>query len=98
MLVGGADIDQFQGGEDDDRYISIDAASNKNVESLFDDSGFDKANVDAHDVTNRIEERVVGFPVGRLKLTPSVQRAVAGKPVRVKLSWTTRRPGSGCAR
>jgi Ca2+-binding RTX toxin-like protein len=87
MLVGGAASDDLHGGNGDDRFITVDTVPNPKPDGVFGNEGFDTANVDAHDGAV-VEKRIVGFPVGRLKLAPRVQRAQAGEPARLKLSWT----------
>jgi hypothetical protein len=56
-------------------------------EQVFGHVGFDTANVDLLDAAH-VEQRIIGFPVGKLSLAPRVQRPKAGQPARLKVSWT----------
>jgi hypothetical protein len=99
QLIGGAGNDTLVDGAGADQLFG-DGSGDTGSDVLFSVDGVkdllsggplvDTATVDSLDVlpNGDIEKRIVGSPVGKLKLTPSRLRAQAGEPAHLKLSWT----------
>src|SRR3954471_8940438 len=76
MLAGGAQDDDLRGDAGDDHFLSVDVPAGGPMDGVFGGDGFDTANVDAGDYTSpETEKRIIGFSVGRLKLTPGTLAA-----------------------
>jgi hypothetical protein len=87
LLIGGNNGDGLKGGPGSDRYFGVDGRTD--VVSELDGDGDDTATIDSRDdLHGAIEHIEIDISaVGRMKLSPNVVRARAGKPAHVKLAW-----------
>jgi hypothetical protein len=86
QVNGGAAADYLDGGLGADRFFSVDHAID-NVVDGGNDGNLDFADVNPFDTVGGVERTVVESPVGKLKLSPAVIRARAGRPAAVNLAW-----------